>query len=200
MFYEVNRQPRTKPIEFLCVGAFSHRKGTDHLLFALDKLQHELNFQLTMVGLSPYTDFTEAMKQQTSRELWSRVSVLTQQTSAEIAAHLAKATMVLFPTRADTGPVAVKEAAVAGVPVVGSMMGGIPDYITPGKNGLLFPPGDLAAFVQGIREACAHPLFSRGLVDPTALAQVREHLSPRRMAEGFLQIYRQLRSTKERKA
>lgn len=197
MFHRVIRQPQTKPVEFLCVGAFSHRKGTDHLILALDKLLPELDFRLTMIGLSPQAEFLESMKHQTSPELWSRVNVLSRQTSADIAAHLAKATMVLFPTRADTGPVAVKEAAVAGVPVLGSVMGGIPDYITSGKNGLLFPPGDLAAFVQAIREACAHPLFSRGLVDETTLRRVRQHLSPRRMAEGFLQIYRQLQSTKK---
>jgi len=113
---------------------------------------------------------------------------------------MGRATMVLFPTRADTGPVAVKEAVIAGVPVIGSAMGGIPDYVTPGKNGLIFPPGDLEGFTHAIRQACAHPLFSRGQVDPAALADVRERLSPRRMADGFLQIYQRLAKRPEARA
>ena len=107
----------------------------------------------------------------------------------EVARELASATMLLLPTRADTGPTAVKEAVVAGVPVVASDVGGVPDYIVSGKNGLMFPPGDLLKFIDAIRSACAHPLFSRGLVDAETLAQRRAYLSPERMAKAFLAAY-----------
>src|SRR5262249_22018589 len=94
-----------------------------------------------------------------------------------------------LPTRADTSPNAVKEAAVAGVPVVATNVGGIPDYITPGENGLLCPPNVLAEFARNIHSACAHPLFSRGAVAPEALAKTRAYLSPERMAQNFLKAY-----------
>lgn len=97
--------------------------------------------------------------------------------------------MLLLPTRADTSPNAVKEAVVAGVPVVASSVGGIPDYVVPGKNGLLFAPGDLREFVQTLRAACAHPLLSQGQVDPEALARLRAYLSPEQMAKNFLRAY-----------
>jgi glycosyltransferase involved in cell wall biosynthesis len=86
---------------------------------------------------------------------------------------------------------AAKEAALAGVPVVGSAVGGIPDYIVPGENGLLFPSGDLQACSQAVRNAVTHPLFGRGLVDPRRLAAVREQLSPERMARSFAALYRE---------
>ena len=97
--------------------------------------------------------------------------------------------MLLMPTRADTSPNAVKESVVAGVPVVAASVGGIPDYVVPQKNGLLFPAGDLEAFVVAIRTACAHPLFGRGQVDPTTLVTEREYLSPELMARKFLAAY-----------
>ena len=51
---------------------------------------------------------------------------------------------------------------------VASAVGGIPDYITPRKNGFLFPPTDLPEFVRNIQLACSHPLFSRGSVELAA--------------------------------
>jgi glycosyltransferase involved in cell wall biosynthesis len=97
--------------------------------------------------------------------------------------------MLLLPTRADTSPHAVKEAVVAGLPVVASQVGGIPDYVTHGKNRLLFPPDDLAEFVRAIQSACAHPLFSRGRVDPQTLLRRRDYLSPEMMAKNFILVY-----------
>jgi glycosyltransferase involved in cell wall biosynthesis len=75
------------------------------------------------------------------------------------------------------------------VPVIASDVGGIPDYVYPGKNGLLFPPGDLPRFVDAVRAACAHPLFSQGKVDSETHAHVRVYLSPERMAVNFLAAY-----------
>jgi glycosyltransferase involved in cell wall biosynthesis len=100
---------------------------------------------------------------------------------------------LLLPTRADTSPNAVKEAVVAGVPVVASRVGGIPDYVFPGENGVLFAPGNKSEFVDAIRAATRHPLFSRGLVSPESLARNREYLSPARMAERFFSLYNRVR-------
>ena len=98
---------------------------------------------------------------------------------------------MIFPTRADTGPIAVKEAVVAGVPVVGSSVGGIPDYIVPEKNGILFSSGNLAECLNAIRTACVHPWFSRGLVDAATLAAKRDYLSSVRMGQGFWLVYQE---------
>ena len=109
-----------------------------------------------------------------------------------MAQELAQATMLVCPTRADTGPMVVKEAAVAGVPVVGSAVGGLPDYVVPGKNGLLFPSGNLDGFVAALREAIAHPLFGQGKVDEATRNRLRQKLSPRLMVEGFLAAYQRV--------
>lgn len=191
-FYGVKREPQTRPIHFLFIGSMGYRKGTDLLLLALDRLRNEMDFRLTLIGFAADTEFLARLKTRTSAELWERVSILRTPPTSEVIAHMGRATMLLFPTRADTGPVAVKEAVIAGVPVIGSAMGGIPDYVAPGRNGFIFPTGDVEAFTEAIRKACGHPLFSRGLVDPAALADVRERLSPRRMADGFLRIYQGL--------
>ena len=70
---------------------------------------------------------------------------------------------------------------MAGVPVVASAVGGIPDYVIPGENGILFDSGDLDGCVRSIREACAHPLFGQGQVNPDTLTRMRAYLSPETM-------------------
>src|SRR5690606_32590512 len=49
------------------------------------------------------------------------------------------------------------EAMAAGVPVVGSAVGGIPELVADRETGWLVPPGDAHALANAIREALADP-------------------------------------------
>jgi glycosyltransferase involved in cell wall biosynthesis len=187
-FREVRRRPQTQPVHFITVGGLGHRKGTDLLFAALEQLLPELSFRLTVVS-DPQPGAVEALRAGASKALWDRVEFKLHLLPAQVAAQLESVTMLLLPTRADTSPNAVKEGVVAGVPVVASSVGGIPDYVVPGKNGLLFAAGDLPEFVRAIRAACAHPLFSQGQVEPETLARMRAYLSPEQMAKNFLRAY-----------
>jgi glycosyltransferase involved in cell wall biosynthesis len=191
VFHQVRRQPATAPIRFLTNGTIGYRKGTDMLLKALDALAPELPFEALIIG-HPNESFTAPLLAGLSPELRRRVTFKSESSlplMSDIARELSTATLFLMPSRADTGPLAVKEAVAAGVPVIGSNVGGIPDYVIPGENGFLFTPGNQAEFVARIRAAVAHPLFSRGLVTPASLVKQRAYLSPARMAQDFLSVY-----------
>ena len=194
IFHRLERRPQTKPFRFLFVGTLCRRKGADLLILALDRLKDEMDFELRLIGQAE-AGLLEELQAITSKEIWKRVRSLGNLLPSEVAEELANVAILLFPTRADTSPNAVKEAVVAGVPVVASNVGGILDYVLPGQNGLLFPSDDLAAFVAAIREACHHPSFSRGLVDPGALAKARTYLSPANMSARFVSAYEVLHAT-----
>jgi glycosyltransferase involved in cell wall biosynthesis len=187
-FFHVRRQPQTTPVHFICVGVLSFRKGTDLLFKALDELCSEMAFSLTVIT-NPNVSFLDSIRSRISEGLWQRVEFKYHILPHEVARELEKPTMMLLPTRADTGPTAIKEAAVAGLPVVASSVGGIPDYVIPGKNGFLFPPADGAEFIGAIKAACSHPLFRQGRVEEETLAKTRAYLSPERMAQNFLKAY-----------
>lgn len=58
-------------------------------------------------------------------------------------------------------PVAVMEALAAGVPVVSTGVGGVPDLVTPGVNGILTEPGSAAALADGLLRAMDPDVYRR---------------------------------------
>jgi glycosyltransferase involved in cell wall biosynthesis len=194
VFHQVQRQPATAPIRFLTNGTIGYRKGTDLLLKALDEVTPDFPFEVLIHG-DPNEVFTTPLLAGLSPELRRRVSFKSHlPLMSDIARELSLATLFLMPSRAETGPLAVKEAVAAGVPVIGSTVGGIPDYVIPGENGFLFESENHAEFVAMIRAAVAHPLFSRGLVTPASLEKQRDYLSPARMAQRFLSVYQTVKN------
>lgn len=187
-FHQVVRRPQTSPLRFIFVGAFDHRKGGDLMLHALDGLRNEFDFELVVVG-KPHGTLMQRLQAGLSPEFRRRLIFKEHLTHLEVAQELSTATIMLCPSRADVSPNAVKEAAVAGLPVVGTAVGGIPDYIFPGRNGVLCSPGSQSGLIEAIRAASRHPQFSRGEVDLETLTQVREYLSPQLMAKRFLETY-----------
>ncbi len=188
-FFHVVRRPQTTPLHLVAIGELSFRKGTDLLLQGLDRLRSTMPFKLTIVS-GPDTAYLNSMRSQLPAALWERVEFRHHILPDQVAELLQSPTIMLLPTRADVSPNAVKEAVVAGVPVVASEVGGIPDYVRSGENGILFSPDDLDAFLRAVQEAAQHPLFGRGQVKPASLDSSRAYLSPSRMAENFLAAYK----------
>ncbi|MDX1607490.1 MAG: glycosyltransferase, partial [Candidatus Competibacterales bacterium] len=69
----------------------------------------------------------------------------------------------------DNAPQVVFELLALGVPVLGTRIGGIPDFVSDGVNGLLVEPHDPAALAAGIR---------RVLADPALTSRLRQGIRP----------------------
>jgi glycosyltransferase involved in cell wall biosynthesis len=71
----------------------------------------------------------------------------------DVSEWLAGGDILVHPSLADAFPTVLLEAMAAGLPVVASDVGGIPEIVIPSRTGLLVPPGDpqaLAAAVQSL--------------------------------------------------
>ena len=69
---------------------------------------------------------------------------------SEIAAYYADADMLLLPSQMEASPMALLEAMAAGLPVVASAVGAIPEILIPPDNGVLIEAGDRAALAAAI--------------------------------------------------
>jgi glycosyltransferase involved in cell wall biosynthesis len=214
IYFDVKRKKIPGQPVLLYVGTLGYRKGTDLLMRALSRfggsgrIEDEapgggtrptgplssggggLDFKAIIVTTSSTAE-AEHWRAQLPESARSKVEFKHSARPAEIASLFEIATLMLLPTRADTGPVAAKEAAVAGIPVIGSNIGGMPDYIVPDKNGLLFTAGNPEEFQRCLEQALKHPLFSLGHVEAATLESARRYLSPQTMAANFLRIYRE---------
>jgi glycosyltransferase involved in cell wall biosynthesis len=81
------------------------------------------------------------------------------------------------------------EAQSCGLPVVASDIGGIPELVSNGRTGLLFPPGDHQALAERVCRLEADPSACR-LMGEQARVRVVEHFSVERTLESHLESYR----------
>ena len=114
-----------------------------------------------------------------------------------VAAALIDADVVVLPSLSEGLPVALLEALGYGKAVVATRVGGIPEIVTDGVDGVLVPPGDADALTDAIAELAADPL-RRARLGRAARARA-ERLSHDEVYERLDALYRQLAGRRARR-
>jgi glycosyltransferase involved in cell wall biosynthesis len=83
---------------------------------------------------------------------------------------------------------AALEAMAAGLPVVATDAGGLPELVAHGETGWLVPPGNPAALASRLTQLLDNPTL-RTRMGGAGRARAQEHFSPKRMAEQITTIY-----------
>jgi glycosyltransferase involved in cell wall biosynthesis len=68
----------------------------------------------------------------------------------DVPALLAASDVFVLPSRFEGTPIAIMEALCMGLPVVGTSVGGIPEQVTDGQQGLIVPPRDARALTEAL--------------------------------------------------
>ena len=71
----------------------------------------------------------------------------------DVAEHIAASDVLALPSFAEGTPNVLLESFASGRPVVATEVGGVPDIVNPGENGLLVPPGNVEALALALDEA-----------------------------------------------
>src|SRR5207237_1701318 len=140
-------KPLPEQPQALFVGVLELYKNVDGLAEAWRlAASHVDGAALRIVGSGTQTDVVERL-----------VADLPQQTSwtprletGEVAAALDEATALVLPSRSEGMGRIVVEALCRGRPVVATRVGGIPDLVTDGVNGILVEPGDARALTDAV--------------------------------------------------
>ncbi len=75
----------------------------------------------------------------------------------------------MLPSLAEGFPLSVIEALAAGIPVVATRVGGIPEIIEEGRNGFLVPPADAGALARAVIRALELNAVEKALMRQEAL-------------------------------
>ncbi len=86
-------------------------------------------------------------------------------------------------------PLALVEAMAYGCPIVATAVGGIPELIQDGVNGLLCEPQDPSCLAQKIITLIDHPDLRKKLGDAARVSYERGPFQPAAVRDHFLKIY-----------
>ena len=176
-------EPADDAADILCVGEFRYIKGIDVAIDAISEL-HRLGRRVSL-AIAGDGDESEALRGQVARlGLTGSVRFLGH-TPARQAFRAGR--LLVVPSRADSLPYVVIEAGGAGIPMIASGVGGIPEII--GQNGVLVPPQDPARLAQTIAAALDDPAGTRAAA-ARLHERVRTLFSQDAMVEGVLAGYR----------
>lgn len=145
----------------LWVTAIGHAvpvKGWDVLVRAFGQVAREFpQAQLALVGSADDNgerDFGQAIRALVHEAgLAARVRFLGHR--CDIPACLAGSDVFVLPSRSEGQPLALMEAMASGLPCIAAAVGGIPETITHGENGLLFDREDVAQLTDRLKRMLA---------------------------------------------
>jgi glycosyltransferase involved in cell wall biosynthesis len=170
--------------DIVYVGEFRHIKGTDLLIDAVARLHADGKpVTLTLAGDG---EELEALKAQILRlGLTEAVHFLGH---VKARHGFSKGKVLVVPSRGDSMPYVVIEAAAAGIPMVAANVGGIPEIFGSHADAL-FAPNIVGAMADAIETALEDPEAAR--VRAKSLRErIFLHFSQKAMVEGVLAGYR----------
>lgn len=167
------------------VGEFRHIKGADLLVDAVATLRTGGKpLTLTLAGDG---EETAAIKAQVARLGLSQAVRFIGHVKARHG--FAQGRLLVVPSRGDSMPYVVIEAAAAGVPMIAADVGGIPEIFGPHRDAL-FAPNSPAAAAAAILAAIQDEDAARERTK-TLRERIFQHFSQKSMVEGVIAGYRE---------
>ncbi|GGG46752.1 glycosyltransferase family 4 protein [Chelatococcus composti] len=182
---EFNEVSRSGTHDVLYIGELRHLKGIDTLIDALALLRDE-GRPLTAVFVGAGPD-EEAIRAHAARRGLDKAVTFRQPMPIREAMALAR--VMVVPSRAESLPYVVLEAAAAAMPLVATAVGGIPEIFGPQASRLV-PPDAPEALAGALRRRLDMPEAEAHAEDAALRAFVRERFSLPQMIASVLEAYR----------
>ncbi|MCX8507142.1 MAG: glycosyltransferase [Alphaproteobacteria bacterium] len=177
-----------KIITLTAVGNLHPYKGYDDLLAALLCL-HEMgitNWQISIAGrdvadnLSRYRHWCQAHNLSDKIQFLGPVH--------EVRKLLWNSQIHLHLSHTESFPNSILEAMTAGLPVIATRVGGIPELVKPGINGMLVVPQNTTQIAYAIKELCQNHVL-RGRMGDAAARIARDEFSLSRSVAAYETMY-----------
>ena len=166
------------------VGEFRHIKGADLLIDAVARLRGDGKpITLTLAGDG---EEVETLKKQVQRLGLDKAVRFIGHVKARYG--FSKGKLLVVPSRGDSMPYVVIEAAAAAIPMVAAKVGGIPEIFGSHTEGL-FAPNNVGAMADAIETALKDPAGALARAE-SLRERISLHFSQKAMVEGVFEGYR----------
>ncbi|MBA3943476.1 MAG: glycosyltransferase family 4 protein [Herpetosiphonaceae bacterium] len=151
-------EPSREAVTIMMTARFQEPKDQALLLRAFALARHT-DTQLLLVGSGPELATMQALAQQLA--IAAHVRFLGDRD--DVPALLGQAQLFVLASRYEGLPISILEAMRAGLPVIASSVGGVPELVQHGVTGLLVPHSDLQALTLALRRLLDDARLRRSL-------------------------------------
>lgn len=184
---EVSAAPA--PLRLMTAGRLSAEKGHAVLVAAVAEL---LKRGTRVVMLDIYGDGPEAGALQTAiKAAGLELSVRMRGYQSDLRAAYRESELFVLPSFSEGLPNVLLEAAMAGLPIVSTAVGGVPALFADGVEARLVKPADPLALAQAVEEYLQQPARFLGFAERARAVVIARH-GPRAKAEALAAVYAQI--------
>lgn len=167
----------------LCVAELHERKGQKYLIDAVSRLSQNFpDIKLVLIGEGSSRKYYEKL----ARPLGNLVMFLGRR--RDVGKLMAASDIFVLPSVREAFGIVLLEASVAGIPVVASNIGGIPEIIDDGVTGILVPPNNAEELTQALQKYLENPSLASKLAS-AAQKKVSEEFHAQAMAMKTAEVY-----------
>lgn len=165
IFENKTKNTENTTIKILFLGNLVKRKGVYDILKSISMVVNKFqNIHFTFAGSEEQSGEIDKLKSECiSKGIGEHVTFISNFSQEEKIKMLDEADIYLLPSYAEGLPISLLEAMAAGLPIISTPVGGIPEVITEEKNGYLINPGDHENLSNKINELIENPQLRRNM-------------------------------------
>ncbi len=170
----------------LCIAAHNEKKGVDVLIRAFALLRNEgAALALKLVGDGELTGELQALAG--CLQIGDQVEFLGERNRSDVIKLLKDCEVFVLPSRSEPFGIVVVEAMACKKPVVASAVGGIPEIIRDGIDGLLVEPDNPTGLAQALTSLLENSEF-RQVIAESGYNTARNRFSSEMMGSAYEQM------------
>jgi glycosyltransferase involved in cell wall biosynthesis len=182
-------------IVILYVGQLIERKGVDHLIRALARIDRPLlrRCKVVIAGQGPEREMLEKLA--VELDVNDYVSFVGKVSQADLRRWYAAADIFVLPSLSEGRPTVINKAMASECAIVASAVSGIPEQVDDGRNGFLVPPADPAALAVKLQYLIENEAQTAAMGRNSRKKIVAEKLTWEGYADRIVKIYGGLAGT-----